>query len=325
VNSTIILLGGFGRSGTTGIRELLKSHPEITSTAKSELRILTDPGGFISLKNCLVDNWTFWRGDQAIHEFIQICKDLNSKWLGGYVFANFKSEFCGNFQKANNQFLDDIVLFSYDGIWAKYANIFNKTFLRLFNHKRFKWISRKIYITTPMDYFSFIDISKNYFDKLIERKLNKEKASMFIIDEPFVSQNPRECMEITGATKLIVVLRDPRDVFVSFQGRDWSPKKKEHTLNLLRSVYSSWEYKKKHLSVENFIELKFEDIVTNFSKTYNELCKFLNVEPMENILSNTNYSTQKAHIGRWKQELSSKEQEDLNIFFAELLVQLNYR
>lgn len=325
MNSEILLLGGFGRSGTTGIRELLKSHPEITSTEKSELRILTDPGGFISLKNCFVDNWTFWRGDQAIHEYIQICKDLNRKWFGGYLFSNYKAEFYGNFQQANNQLLDDIVLSSYNGIWAKHAKIFNKTVLKFINHNRIKWISRKIYITAPMDYFTFLKISKKYFDKLLERKLNKEKASIFLIDEPYISQNPKECMEITGATKLIVVLRDPRDVFLSFQGQDWSPRKKEHSLNMLKSIYNNWTMKKKYLSVDNYLELKFEDIVANFSKTFNELCKFLNILPPENILSNTNFSSQKAHVGRWKKELSNKEQEDLNNYFDEIIDQLEYK
>ena len=40
--------------------------------------MLTEPGGLISLKNVFVDNWTFWRGDHAIHEFNDFCKNLNS-------------------------------------------------------------------------------------------------------------------------------------------------------------------------------------------------------------------------------------------------------
>jgi len=131
IDSKLILLGGFGRSGTTGIRELLRGHPDITSSKKSEFRMLTDPGGLISLKNVFVDNWTFWRGDHAIHEFNDFCKNLNSKWFGGYALSNFKVEFYGNFEEANKQLLDHLVLSSYNGIWGKHANIFNKSLLLL--------------------------------------------------------------------------------------------------------------------------------------------------------------------------------------------------
>lgn len=325
INPKLILLGGFGRSGTTGIRELLKGHSDIISTDKSELRILTDPGGFISLKNVFVDNWTFWRGDQAIHDYKKICKNLNSKWFGGYAFSNFKTQFYGNFQKANKQLLDNIVLSSYEGLWAKNTTIFNKSLLRILNHKRPKFINKKIFNTSPMDYSQFKDLTRNYFNTLVEKKLHNENASMYIIDEPFISQNPLECLEMTGAHKLIIVLRDPRDTFVSFKGRDWSPKEKEYSLNLLKSVYSYWLMKKEKLSKEIYLELKFEDIVTNFSQTYNKLCHFVNISPIADILTKTNFDFQKAHIGRWKLELSMEEQEDLNNYFSELLVLLGYQ
>ena len=325
IDSKLILLGGFGRSGTTGIRELLRGHPDITSSKKSEFRMLTDPGGLISLKNVFVDNWTFWRGDHAIHEFNDFCKNLNSKWFGGYALSNFKVEFYGNFEEANKQLLDHLVLSSYNGIWGKHANIFNKSLSWLLNKKRLKLINRKIYITDPIDYSQFKKFTRDYFNTLIKKKLHNEGASMYILDEPFISQNPKECIEITGANKLIIVLRDPRDVFQSFQGRDWSPKEKKHSLILLKSVYSYWLKKKKQLPEELYFELKFEDIANDFSKTYNELCLFLNIKHIPNILSQTNFNFKKAHIGRWKHELSMEEQEDMNNYFSELLALLGYQ
>ena len=73
------------------------------------------------------------------------------------------------------------------------------------------------------------------------------------------------------------------------------------------------------------VELKFEDIANDFSKTYNELCLFLNIKHIPNILSQTNFNFKKAHIGRWKHELSMEEQEDLNNYFSELLALLGYQ
>jgi len=323
-DSKLILLGGFGRSGTTGIRELLKGHLEFTSTDRSELRILTDPGGFISLKNVFVDNWTFWRGDHAIHEFKALTKDLTSKWFGGYPLSNFKAEFCGNFEVANKQFLDNLVQSSYYGKWIKHSNIFYKLLSRLIRPKRLKMFNREIFITHSLDYSQFKEITRNYFNTLVEKKLQEDMASMYIIDEPFISQNPTECMDITGANKLIVVLRDPRDVFQSFQGRDWTPRDKDSSLNYLKSVYSCWTMKKEQLPKGLYLELKLEDIVSNFSETYKRLCQFLNIDPKDDILLNTNYSPEKSHIGRWREELSNKEQEELNNYFSKLLTQLNY-
>ena len=40
IDSKLILLGGFGRSGTTGIRELLKGHSDITSHINFRLLII---------------------------------------------------------------------------------------------------------------------------------------------------------------------------------------------------------------------------------------------------------------------------------------------
>ena len=92
----------------------------------------------------------------------------------------------------------------------------------------------------------------------------------------------------------------------------------------LKSVYSCWTRKKKQLPKEHYLELKLEDIVSNFSETYKRLCQYLNVDPKDDILLNTNYNPEKAHIGRWRKELSNKEQEELNNYFSKLITQLNY-
>ena len=68
----IILIGGFGRSGTGAIHQLLRAHDEIYALPHYEFRLLTDPDGLLSLKSAIVDNWNIFQADFALDRFINI-------------------------------------------------------------------------------------------------------------------------------------------------------------------------------------------------------------------------------------------------------------
>ena len=80
----IILIGGYGRSGTQALHEIFIAHQDIYALPKYEFRLITDPDGLLSLESALVNNWTNWQVDFAIDRFKILYDNLGSKW-GGHM------------------------------------------------------------------------------------------------------------------------------------------------------------------------------------------------------------------------------------------------
>lgn len=67
-----VFVGDPGRSGTTVVRECLASHPEIHGLS-DEPRVIVVPGGLLDMLNTFIMDWDPWRGDEALHRFVQLC------------------------------------------------------------------------------------------------------------------------------------------------------------------------------------------------------------------------------------------------------------
>ena len=63
-----VIIGGFGMSGSSAVIDII-NEVETCQVVDTELRLLVDPDGILSLENALVHSWTPYQSDLAIKRF----------------------------------------------------------------------------------------------------------------------------------------------------------------------------------------------------------------------------------------------------------------
>ncbi|MDP6461567.1 MAG: sulfotransferase [Gemmatimonadota bacterium] len=319
----VVLLGGFGRSGTGGVLRLLSPHPDIYATPY-ELRLLTDPDGLLSLESALIDNWTPWQADFAIDRFRRLAKTMGRTWGSAYTRSNYSGRFGPHYAEAVDALLERLVSFSYQGIWAGRATLLNKVLLRLTGHRRYSFNSREIFFAQEVDREGFHRVTREFIQTLYEGVAGEKGANRILINEPFVTQAPGRCMEMTGSTRLIVACRDPRDSFGSFQTRDWSPRGLSEAVEFQSSVHRRWLEQRSRLPSEQVLQVRLEDLAADRDSVVRSLEKFLGLEISPETIANTGFSAAKAHVGRWKKQFSEDQQKLVTESFREILTAYGY-
>lgn len=321
--SEIILLGGFGRSGTTALRELLRFHKDIYSFPY-EFRLLTDPDGLLSLHAALVTNWTPWQADFAIDRFLKMTRNLGSRYFGNYVGSGYRNHLKNSYKYAVHELEKELVSFSYKGVWAGRANLLNKGLLRITKHNRFFFNTSDIHFTRPFKAEEFYLLSQKFLTNLFAAKLIEENKKTILIHEPNVTLNPEKCLRLTGSEKIIVIYRDPRDVFGSFQGRDWSPQKLEQAIEYQKQTQMRWIQMKQELDSSQFLEIRFENFINDFESQLNKIGSFIGVTLSQDLLNKSGFKPGKFNIGRWKKQFPEAKHDLINESFKEILEKYNY-
>jgi len=115
-----------------------------------------------------------------------------------------------------------------------------------------------------------------------------------------------EFLDMFPEGKAIIIIRDPRDVLVSYKNMTTEP-----GLRYLDSIFASLDSLqyiqkfKEEFSSSNFYFIKYENLVNEQEKTINEICKFLEIEFDSIMLDGSQF---KDKLGKtWKGDFTSLE------------------
>lgn len=320
---SFVLLGGFGRSGLGAINDLLLPHPEILATPY-ELRLLTDPDGLLSLESALIDNWTAWQADFAIARFRELARNMYGKWRGTYVGSGYGGRFGVDYRRAVDTFLGHLVSFSYRGVWAGRATLWNKGLLRLTKPRRYFFNSAKVFFAPEQTRDAFHTHTREFLRNLYRGAVAAKGATQVVINEPFVSQCAARCLQLAGSTRLLIVTRDPRDSFGSFRTRDWSPQKLAQAVEFQKRAQQRWLRQRAELPASLFLELKLEDLVSDPPTVIERLERFLEIRIPPEVVAQSRFSPERAHVGRWKKQFDRAEQKLIHDALSEILREYGY-
>ena len=319
--TTSIFIAGFGRSGTTPLRDALGSHPDIYAMPY-ELRFLTDPDGILSLESALIDNWSLWQSDIAIKRFKLLMKNLGSKYTGTYALSNFKAIFRDSYQSSIDHYVDNLVTFQYRGVWAGIATLFNKSLMRAFHHKPNILNSETIYYCAPLTPDEFCTHTRKFFNDIFADRLRRDGKKIWLVHEPMMTFSLPRLQRYFPDGKFIVVMRDPRDVAASLQHRDWGPKSLEQVAIWQRDCYLKWFEVKKNLQPSSYYELKFEEWVQSPAQTIENISKYLDIN-VKSVMNNFDLSA--AHAGRWRNQFTPGQADLMQSILGDVLKRFGYQ
>lgn len=315
-----ICVVGYGWSGSSAVIDLLKEFEGVWDS-EAEFRILKDAHGMMDLEHALIEKWDALNVDIAIRDFLELAKLLNQNGGKFQRGLNYDRIFSGNFMHATETFVEEITEYKYKGYWWMFD----------LRKNYFKWLGRKLANkVAPREYVenmyfsgvektTFYSAVKKYMNSLINEISKGVVCSTIVLDQAVPAQHPEKAFDYFDNAKVIVVDRDPRDIFLDLVelkklvGRDIA---EIHDVQ----KYVKWHKKYRDsgcVNHPNILRLNFEDVVLNYEESVKKIAEFVGVELIHHTKKYEFFKPEesKKNIGKY---ISYPYQEEIQVLEREL-------
>lgn len=299
----IIVPTGYMGSGSSAITDLVSEFKNCQNEHKSyEYVLLHCPNGLFDLEDKLLIGNNAIRSDEAIRSFeLQMQKLYNKKfwWVG-----NYKNIISPNFMNITNEYIKNIEEFNFPGYWYIHEEVNTKMFFKLLIRKPIKMLTfNKIRFNKVLKYpdgmrISYINKEKfykkshEYIYKVIE-EISKGKENI-ILDQFLLPFNLfRVDNYFDDRLKVIVVERDPRDVFI-INKYIWQKKQIcvpfPLEVNEFCDFYKKMRESEKECTSNKVLRVRFEDLIYNYDNKVKEITEFLGFKESDHINKKTRFN-----------------------------------
>lgn len=320
-NKPIALIEGLGFTGSGAVLDLLREVDDFF-VLPTEFRLVSDPDGILNLESALVDNWTVFQGDMAIKRFYCLCQNLSSKYRNPYSVLDHNSIFGKEFLPTTEKYLHRLTNISFRGLWYGIDTTIQRKLNRVNFLNRSKLLTKQMFIAKDLTVNEFISYTNAYLLELIElckKKYNKER---FAVDGDYSALNPEKILRYFPNSKMLLVIRDPRDVYATVRTGSFlfAPKDFEQSLDWQLAIYKRWKEATKDLSDDVFRVIKFEDLIINYDDTVEKIFDYYNIDSY--LHKNKNQylfpEQSKKNVGLWKKYLTKTEADIIKEKFKKL-------
>ena len=180
-----------------------------------------------------------------------------------------------------------------------------------------------MYFSSPNSEIFLIETQK-YIKNLFENYANENNLKKVLIDQSIPPSNFYKSMRFFDTNKIIIVDRDPRDIFetMSRERRLLGANKIDTVEKYIiwhRTLREKFESKKQNKpSNIKILELRFEDFFINYEHTIAELINFLEIDYSHKQKGNRfNPKLMKDYVGIWKNNKNQKSMEKIRNEFPE--------
>ena len=338
--ATQIFIGGTGRSGTSILYDLLRSHKEIHAF-KLEMRFIIDHNGLINLLDALTKNYSIDQSREALYYFEELMsKHLTNPYAPPYIGFEFDKIFSEEFYwKRLKLFLDELTLGSFYGAdYSVSGNLLESklSFLirqieRLYNFYYRKVLNQNNKLLWPhrdLKIVKFFDdrkqlclMAENFVNDLFMNAAHKENKSIWCEKTPLNVLHLDFLYEVFPNNHFIHIKRDPRGVLQSMQNQFWAPKKTEDLCLFMKQIYAKWFSVKEKIDFNkyNYLEIKLEDLAGN-RYTVNEIQEFLDIDT--SFINPPKLTLEKAEY--WKKSMSKADVDIVNRMLHDEIEQMDY-
>lgn len=342
-------VSGVGNSGKSAIVDLLREVDEIyVPDFQFEFDLIRTKNGLLDLRSSIVDDWSPVRSDIALKLFIKKAyrMGIDPSYLDFFGLLNslstrYERYFNGRFFFHTKNFTDSLIISSYKALWPFEEDLENR--LILFTKKILSRLGfkdprmREVLIVDPKDFDKKV---KKYLDNLYSEVVKQEQDCVVLNNsiEPF---NPLRGLKILGSeSKQIIVLRDPRDIFISGRSKkevkrsgqgfdliafdnDGTNKSFLGTQNINSFIDRQKIFLEKSFSEStgNVFIVWFEDLVLAYEKTSKDIFNFLEIKHDNHLRKKEFFDPDKSfeNIFLWKKYEDSSEIEQIERSLNEYL------
>jgi hypothetical protein len=331
IKKNYIIVSGYGSSGSSSVVDYLNEFQNIfllqANDHISEFRLVKDFGGLFDFSNYLNNHNNYWSNNGARRNFFNLAKVMNRKSKKNYfrfLSSNNEKEIIGyNYAEITNNFFIKYVeeylnkIFVYKREFNWYNDFINLSFLEsLIRHCRINLNLEE------KNYFLFSELSKEdllnetkaflnkMFTEIIEFK-NFEKNwhikksfdnYSLIINQGIPAMFADDYLKIyPDNSKLVVVDRDPRDIYVSNLENKFWPEEVDIFCKIFKTERESFKKQKN----KNIFFIQFEEWIKNNELISKNLLNFLNIDSsnksnLDNYYNSFEFS--KSRIKKWQRK-----------------------
>jgi hypothetical protein len=308
----IITTTGFYSTGSSAITDLLMEYNNVVCKSDLEIRILHDPYCVSDLEYNLIENPNRHNSSHSVKRFIHHMKKLDHVWF----IKRFSKYFNGKFLPIIEEYINDLSLMQYHSIWhydvyersncfyvlsrmhCKFNRLMHKIFRIPLNNRNLVSKKEKAYLTTT-DEEIFLAATKKMMNNLALAICNGDQEFV-CFDQLVPPSNISRYERYVDDLKVIVVDRDPRDIYV-LEKKIW----KGNIIPKDVKEYCTWYKWTRELLKNNpdgdYLFIRFEDLIYKYDETVSKIENYLNLskENHKNPLTHFNPNKSIANTQVW--------------------------
>lgn len=292
----IITSAGFGNTGSSAATNFFEEFDNVKCIGSSEFEctFIHEPDGLYDLAVALKEGHRL-KVDLAVKRFLALSKSLQD---GGY-----KNYFNGKFLEYTIEFINSLSPCVWKGGWHRAGELSSLSYKEKLREKtaglEYKRLAasssynlyeadtwRPQYVQYRTQYYkntskeqstrkdSFVKFAKQYLTKLFDECDPENKFEYLCFDQLLPPNAGEEYFTFFDYIKVVVVDRDPRDLYFGnkvFWGNRFFP---SETPELFSKWYKQTRLCKKSTTSKNILYINFEDFIFNYDKVESELCTF---------------------------------------------------
>lgn len=309
----IVIPTGYMNSGSSAITDLLSELENYSNIGKSqEFIFMHCPDGILELEKNLLNPVSHLISKECLKRFRDMMLKLYD--LEGWWPSYYKTYISEHFMDYVDEYINELVDHKFDGFWyMDEIPVKRSLYTRIKNKLNKTKKVNEMYLAYPSEEKFYIE-SKKFINKIIN-SLNKDNKENIIIDQLLLPYNLDALERYFDDSKMIIVERDPRDVFI-LNKKSYSTVPFPKDALEFTKVYKNMRKMAGNKTTDKILRVKFEDLVYKYEETLEIIYKFLNVDSKKHINKKTKFvpeksinNTQLFRIYENKEEMKIIEQE----------------
>ncbi len=319
---------GFGSTGSSAYVDLLAEYDGV-KVVPGEFRLLQDPDGLLDICSALSENWSWLRPDAEVRRFLQFSSAQADRHDRTLVRCLLKlpthGEYADDIRAAAELFVNEILLASSLGYWhfhdtelSAARNFFERlkwggSVLGLYSKERaraLRHLSPLYFVRPDADVW---EAGRKAFSRALWEHL---PAPVVVLDQGIMPYNRNSYRRIVGNMRVIIVFRDPRDVYLDSRTYNAYPNDVHTFIEWYRASVEKSLYEPR-LATDYFVQ--FENLVRNYSSAKAHLEAFWDgrLGTHSRALSRFDPKESSQNTAMWKR-CSSHMTSDLELIANEL-------
>lgn len=292
---TFVDVSGFFTSGSSAMVDLLKEFRGFYEP-NAEIRFIRDPYGIIPMENTLINQWDWINASAAISDFIHIMK-MSSRRKGLVMPMGFslKKNIAPDILQITEDYINELTDYTYHIDFYHYK--FKKPYFQ-YQLDRYRWgierlskgkwkvANRNIepcYFSKPTQE-QFNKATKRYFNRLFEGHCSDDEKSFILLDQAIPSNNTQVIHRYFEKSKMIIVDRDPRDMFVDDILWGENLDRDQMSVDAAKKFIKRSRAMREGIVLdEDILYVHFEDLVVGYDQTRLKVLDFLGLKESDHL------------------------------------------
>ncbi|SFW17060.1 Sulfotransferase family protein [Prevotellaceae bacterium HUN156] len=287
----LISCASYYGSGSSALTDLVAEYSTVKNLSDYEFRFVHDIDGIADLEYHLVDCHNRHNSGHALKRYKKLCEFNHGT---GFI-QRYEPYFNGQFLNISLDYIKELTDFEYKGKWFYdmyergrwfyYAKSLQTKIYRRLNINRSS-MPHEITLASHPTREQFLTATRKYIMRLMEAA-NVENNPILMMDQILPSSNINKCLKyFPEETKLIIVTRDPRDVYLS-EKYVWHENIAPHDADLFCKWfdYAHSSNRDEVPDPQKVMQVNFEDLIYKYEEILPKLETFLGLKSEEHVHS----------------------------------------